>query len=177
MLYRLEGVRRYYRMGRHTVKALDGIDLEIEVGAFHAIVGPSGSGKSTLLHLLGLLDRPTEGTVWFEGTDTSSLGEDHKATIRNRKVGFIFQQYHLIPVLNAYENIELPFLQNRVFSRQEVGRRIEQLIEAVGLQGYGAHRPAELSGGQQQRVAIARGHAAAGGVGRRAHGQPGFADR
>jgi putative ABC transport system ATP-binding protein len=156
MLYTLTDLHKHYTMGRQEVKALNGVDLEIEGGKFYSFIGPSGSGKSTLLHLLGLLDTPTQGKVWFDGIDTASLSEDEKATIRNERVGFIFQKYYLIPVLNVYENIEMPFLQNTLFSRLEVDRRIKRLIGEIGLEQYWRHKPAELSGGQQQRVAIAR---------------------
>jgi putative ABC transport system ATP-binding protein len=156
VLYQIENLYKEYLMGKNTVKAINGVSLEFNEGKFYSLIGPSGSGKSTLLHLMGLLDTPNKGKVWLDGLDTSLLSDDRKATIRNKKIGFIFQQYHLIPVLNIYENIEIPFLQSSCFSKQEIVRRISRLIEETGLEDYKWHKPSELSGGQQQRVAIAR---------------------
>jgi putative ABC transport system ATP-binding protein len=156
MLYQIENLHKEYLMGKQTVKAIRGINWEFGEGKFYSLIGPSGSGKSTLLHLMGLLDTPSQGKVWLDGLDTSSLSDDRKAAIRNEKIGFIFQQYHLIPVLDIYENIEMPFLQGNHFSKKEIACRIGQLINEIGLEDHKRHRPSELSGGQQQRVAIAR---------------------
>jgi putative ABC transport system ATP-binding protein len=156
MLYHIENLYKEYLMGKNTVGAINGVCLEFNEGKFYSLIGPSGSGKSTLLHLMGLLDIPSRGKVWLDGLDTSLLSDDKKAAIRNRKIGFIFQQYHLIPVLDVYENIEIPFLQSNSFSKEVIIRRINQLIKETGLEEYRKHKPPELSGGQQQRVAIAR---------------------
>lgn len=156
MLYNIENLYKDYLMGKNIVKAINGVSLEFDEGKFYSLIGPSGSGKSTLLHLMGLLDAPSSGKVWFDGLDTSLLSDDRKAAIRNKKIGFIFQQYHLIPVLNIYENIEIPFLQSKCFSKETVIQRINRLIKETGLEEYERHKPPELSGGQQQRVAIAR---------------------
>jgi putative ABC transport system ATP-binding protein len=156
MLYQIENLHKEYLMGKQAVKAVNGINLEFDEGKFYSLIGPSGSGKSTLLHLMGLLDTPSQGKVWLDGLDTSSLSDDEKTAIRNEKIGFVFQQYHLIPVLDIYENIEMPFLQSHRFPKKEIISRINQLISEIGLEDHKRHRPSELSGGQQQRVAIAR---------------------
>ncbi len=156
MLYEIKNLARTYQLNQVEVKALNGISLEIARGKFYSIIGPSGSGKSTLLHLLGLLDNPTAGSIILEGIDTKDLSNNKKSEIRNSKIGFVFQQYYLIPVLNIYENIELPLLQSKLIAKEEIERRINFLIEKVGLTKFKEHKPTELSGGQQQRVAIAR---------------------
>ena len=145
--------RTYQRPGGDPVRALDGVSLRIERGDFLAIVGPSGSGKSTLMNVLGLLDRPTSGTYEFGGRDVSALGVDEQARFRNRRVGFVFQSFHLLPRTSALENVELPLLYSDRDSIEGLGRRA---LEQVGLADRMAHTPGELSGGQQQRVAIAR---------------------
>ncbi len=152
---RLSGIRRYYRMGENVVKALDGIDLEIQRGEYLAILGRSGSGKSTLLNLLGCLDRPTEGTYILDGEDVSNLDDDELSHVRSRKIGFIFQSFNLIPQLSVLENIEVPLFYQGVPPR-EAREKAAGLAEKVGLGMRLHHRPTELSGGQQQRVAIAR---------------------
>ena len=146
-------LKKYYGAGDTQVKALDGVDLSIEQGEFVAIVGTSGSGKSTLLHMLGGLDRPTSGTVTVDGRDIFALKDEALTIFRRRKIGFVFQNYNLVPILNVYENIVLPV--------QLDGRRVDedyvnQIIETLGLEPKLRNLPNNLSGGQQQRVAIAR---------------------
>ncbi len=146
-------LKKYYGSGDTIVKALDGVDLSVADGEFAAIVGTSGSGKSTLLHMLGGLDRPTGGTVEVEGKNIFSLKDDSLTIFRRRKIGFVFQSYNLVPVLNVYENIVLPLELdgNRIDKTH-----IENIMETLGLTGKINSLPNQLSGGQQQRVAIAR---------------------
>ena len=157
MLYKIENLSKKYKLGKVIVNAVNNISLDIEGGRFYTLIGPSGSGKSTLLNIMGLLDEPSEGKIFFDGKDISKLSDNMKCEIRNKNIGFIFQKYYLIPVLNVYENIEIPLLQNSKISKGERKDRIEQIIEEVGMKDYIKHKPNELSGGQQQRVAIARG--------------------
>lgn len=149
-------IGKVYYLGKTTVKALENIDLEIRSGEFIAIAGPSGSGKTTLLNLIGCLDKPTNGKIEIGGRDVSHLNADHLADIRNKKIGFIFQTFNLIPVLTAYENVEFPLILGRNMSSKERKQKIMEVLEEVGLQKQAGHRPEELSGGQRQRVAIAR---------------------
>ncbi|MCI8968401.1 MAG: ABC transporter ATP-binding protein [Lachnospiraceae bacterium] len=146
-------LRKYYGSGDTVVKALDGVNLSVADGEFAAIVGTSGSGKSTLLHMLGGLDRPTDGTVEVEGHNIFSLKDDSLTIFRRRKIGFVFQSFNLVPVLNVYENIVLPIELdgNRIDTPH-----IESIMETLGLTGKVNSLPNQLSGGQQQRVAIAR---------------------
>lgn len=157
MLYKIENLSKRYKMGKVMVNAINNISLNIERGKFYTLIGPSGSGKSTLLNMMGLLDIPSEGKIYFNDIDISKLNDNMKCEMRNKNIGFIFQKYYLIPVLNVYENIEIPLLQDSKISKGERKDRIEQIIEEVGMKNYIKHRPNELSGGQQQRVAIARG--------------------
>lgn len=154
---RTENLKKYYGSDDNQVKALDGVNLEVERGEFVAIVGTSGSGKSTLLHMLGGLDRPTEGSVFVDGKDISKLKDDSLCVFRRRKIGFVFQSYNLVPVLNVYENVVLPIELdgNRIDKKY-----VDQVISVLGLQDRLHSLPSQLSGGQQQRVAIARALAA-----------------
>jgi len=154
-LIEMSRVTKDYRLGETVVHALKGIGLEIGVGEFVAVWGPSGSGKTTLMNLIGVIDEPTTGVLLFNGKETSRLSDDEKSELRNESIGFIFQQFSLIPVLSALENVMLP-LQIKGIPSAEVKRRSIQRLEQVGLTEFLKHRPDKLSGGQQQRVAIAR---------------------
>ena len=151
-------LRKIYGSGDTEVRALDGVNLQIENGEFVAIVGTSGSGKSTLLHMLGGLDRPTEGKVIVDGKDIFSLKEEALTIFRRRKIGFVFQAYNLVPVLNVYENIVLPIELDGGKVNKEF---VQRIVQTLGLDGRLDALPSQLSGGQQQRVAIARALAAA----------------
>lgn len=151
----LKGVAKYYRMGENIVKALDEVDINIEEGDFVAIMGPSGSGKSTAMNLTGSLDLSTKGDIYLDGENIELLEESELAQIRGRKIGFIFQQFNLIPNLTAKENVMLPMLFQDV-DREEREEKAEELLKMVGLGDRMEHYPNQLSGGQQQRVAIAR---------------------
>ena len=146
-------LRRVYGEGEAAVTALDGVSVEFPAGAFTAIMGPSGSGKSTLMHLLAGLDRPTSGRVVLDGTDLTTLDDDDLTQLRRDRVGFVFQAFNLLPVLDARENIVLPL---SIAGRKPDEAWLETLIDAVDLRDRLTHRPSELSGGQQQRVAVAR---------------------
>ena len=151
------GLRKVYGSGDTEVRALDGVDLAVEKGEFAAVVGTSGSGKSTLLHMLGGLDRPTSGTVTVDGRELSTLKDEALTIFRRRKIGFVFQNYNLVPVLNVYENIVLPI---QLDGGQPDKAYMNQIIETLGLESKLQNLPNNLSGGQQQRVAIARALAA-----------------
>ncbi|MDI3281013.1 MAG: ABC transporter ATP-binding protein [Bacillota bacterium] len=152
----LQGVTKTYLHGRVEVPALRGIDLSVEEGEFTAIAGPSGSGKTTLLNLIGCLDTPTSGSIRLGGRELSALNRTQLAYIRRLEIGFIFQTYNLIPVLTAFENVELPLRLLGRFSEAEIKKRVEAILGEVGLAGLESRKPIDLSGGQQQRVAIAR---------------------
>ena len=152
-----ENLKKYYGSGDTQVRALDGVDLEVENGEFVAIVGTSGSGKSTLLHMLGGLDRPTSGRVTVDGKDIFSLKDEALTIFRRRKIGFVFQSYNLVPVLSVYENIVLPV---ELDGRRPDQDYLQEVIAVLGLEKKRNSRPNQLSGGQQQRVAIARALAA-----------------
>jgi putative ABC transport system ATP-binding protein len=154
-LYLLDGVTRTFRVGGQEVRAVDGIDLEIERGQFVAIQGPSGSGKSTLLQLLGALDRASSGSVEFDGRQLTKLSEGDLTKVRSRDIGFIFQGFNLIPTLTAQENVEVAMVPLGLDRAQRHARAAE-LLELVGLGTRAGHLPSKLSGGEQQRVAIAR---------------------
>ncbi len=151
----MHGITKVYDTGKIQVEALRGIDLTVGRGEFVAVVGPSGSGKSTLLNLLGCLDTPTDGDYRLSGESVAGLDRDRLADIRNRRVGFVFQNFNLLPQLSALENVEMPLLFGGVGRRERRRRALEQL-DAVGLADRVEHKPTELSGGQMQRVAIAR---------------------
>ncbi len=155
-LIRIEAVTKTYQLGKTMVPALRGVSLDLHRGEFTALVGPSGSGKSTLLNLVGAIDVPDTGKVYLEGVDVGSLGDVGLSRLRNRKVGFIFQSFNLVPVLDVRENVELPLLVHERLAPSERRRRVDQALADVELQGLERHRPDELSGGQRQRVAIAR---------------------
>ena len=152
---RLHGIRKLYRIGGETLAALDGIDLEIGRGEFAALMGPSGSGKSTLMNILGCLDRPSEGSYKLDGAEVAGLSDDALAATRNKKIGFVFQNFNLLPRISALDNVALPLVYADV-GRRERTERAQEMLAAVGLSDRGAHLPNELSGGQRQRVAIAR---------------------
>ena len=144
-----------YLLGKTLVRALRGIDIEITKGEYVCIVGPSGAGKSTFLNLIGLLDKPTSGQITFDNHEVFAMSDKELHRFRKKRIAFIFQSFNLVPVLDAYENIEFPLLIQKV-DKSEREKRIEQLTEEVGIREYLKHKPDELSGGQRQRVAIAR---------------------
>lgn len=149
-------VRKTYKLGSTEVKALDGLSLEIKKGEFTALIGASGSGKTTLLNLIGCLDNADEGSVRIDGLSVSELSEDEQSALRNNKIGFIFQSFNLIPVLDVFENVEIPLTIRKGLSVDERKLRVMTALKDVGLENFAHHRPDQLSGGQRQRVAIAR---------------------
>ena len=151
----MQAIRKTYDTGRVKVEALKGIDLVVAPSEFLAVVGPSGSGKSTLMNLIGCLDTPSDGRYRLAGEDVSKLGKDELADVRNRRVGFVFQGFNLLPAISAFENVEMPLVFGGVTPRQR-RRRVEELLARVGLADRMEHKPTELSGGEMQRVAIAR---------------------
>jgi putative ABC transport system ATP-binding protein len=152
-LIRLETISKVYGAGDGAVAALQEFSLTVRTGESLAVMGPSGSGKSTLMNILGCLDTPTSGRYWFAGEDVSRLNETELAHVRNRRIGFVFQQFQLLPKLSAWRNVELPLLYRNVSNRRRLAL---EALEQVGLANRVDHRPTQLSGGQQQRVAIAR---------------------
>lgn len=152
----LSDVRKSYRLGSVQVEALRGIDLTLHRGEFTAVVGASGAGKSTLLNIIGCIDRATSGSVRIDGVDVAPLSENQRADLRNRHIGFVFQSFNLLPVLNIFENVELPLLAQRDLSAKERRQRVLQVVEDVELTAVLKQRPDQLSGGQRQRVAVAR---------------------
>jgi putative ABC transport system ATP-binding protein len=154
-VFRVRALSRRYTVGESAVRALEGIDFEIGAGELVVVAGPSGSGKSTLLHLLGTVDRPDGGAVEIEGRDVGALSERERTLLRRRRLGFVFQAFHLVPVLSALENVEYPLWIDGV-GRRERRERAAAMLDAVGLRARLDHRPDKLSGGERQRVAIAR---------------------
>ncbi len=150
-----ENIHKIYRLGNLAVYALNGINVTLSKGQFVAVMGPSGSGKTTLLNLIGALDRPTSGKIFIDGRDMTRMSEGELTNLRRHRIGFIFQFYNLIPVLTAFENVELPMLIAGARKRERQGRALK-LLQMVGLSQRADFRPEELSGGEQQRVAIAR---------------------
>jgi putative ABC transport system ATP-binding protein len=157
----MRAIRKVYDTGKIQVEALRGIDLDVRPGEFIAIVGPSGSGKSTLMNLIGCLDTPTDGLYQLRGEAVAGMKRDQLADIRNRRVGFVFQNFNLLPQITAYENVEMPLLFGGVGKKMR-RQRVEELFEKVGLADRMEHKPTELSGGQMQRVAVARALRAGG---------------
>ena len=151
----LRGIKKIYRMGSQSLEALRGVSLTVGRGEFVSIMGPSGSGKSTLMNILGCLDTPTEGEYVLDSARVAGLTFDQLAAVRNRKIGFVFQNFNLMPYATAWENVELPMLFDGKNARKR-RERVAELLAAVGLTDWRDHRPAELSGGQQQRIALAR---------------------
>ncbi|MBR4887156.1 MAG: ABC transporter ATP-binding protein [Muribaculaceae bacterium] len=155
-IIKIENLRRNFKVGSEVVKALRGVTFSICEGEFVTIMGSSGSGKSTLLNTIGCLDTPTSGGYFLDGVDVKSMGKNERARLRNRKIGFIFQNYNLLPKTTAIENVELPLLYNSSISAKERLSRAKEALEAVGLGDRMMHKSNQMSGGQQQRVAIAR---------------------
>ncbi len=155
-LLELKGVKKIYQQGKIEVPALRGIDLTVEKGEFSTVFGPSGSGKTTLLNMIGCLDKPTSGTINFNGEELEELNKKELAMLRRYNIGFVFQSYNLIPVLTAYENVEFAIRLASKHSKKELRDRVMEILADVGLDGLENRRPNELSGGQKQRVAIAR---------------------
>jgi putative ABC transport system ATP-binding protein len=155
-LIRAQQIGKEYRVGEVAVQALKNVSFEIEPASFVSFVGPSGSGKTTLLNLIGCLDKPTEGVLTVADTDVASLDRKASAAFRGRTIGFIFQDFNLLPVLTVYENIEYPLLMVQKVAPEERRRRVTDLLAAVGMADQGDKRPDQISGGQKQRVAVAR---------------------
>ena len=154
-IIRIEGIRRDFRVGSETVHALRGVSFSIREGEFVTIMGTSGSGKSTLLNLLGCLDVPTSGEYYLDGVPVRRMSGNERATLRNRKIGFVFQSYNLLPQFSAWENVAMP-LQIRGIPLKDRKERAMEILDLVGLRDHALHKPTELSGGQQQRIGIAR---------------------
>ena len=155
-LVEVRGVHKSFQLGATQVRALRGVDLRVQAGEFTAVVGASGSGKSTLFNLIGCLDEPDTGQIFLDGQDVSHLDDRARSQLRNRKIGFVFQSFNLVPVLSVAENVELPLLLHSEVSAQQRTQRVSQALADVGLSEFAQQWPDKLSGGQRQRVAIAR---------------------
>ncbi len=155
LIIKTEGLKKHYVLGAETVRAVRGVDLDIAVGEFVAIMGPSGSGKSTFMNMIGCLDTPTEGQYWLSGQLVSELSDDQLARVRNQKIGFVFQTFNLLPRATALHNVELPLIYAGMRGKERRARAAAKL-ELIGLGDRMDHKPPELSGGQRQRVAVAR---------------------
>jgi putative ABC transport system ATP-binding protein len=155
-LLQLRNIRKTYHVGEVEVQALRGVSLDVEHGEYVALMGPSGSGKTTLMNMLGCLDRPTDGSYLLEGEEVAEMSGDQRASLRNKKIGFVFQNFNLLARTTALENVELPLLYCRRFRAGRRRQRARELMKKVGLESRMDHHPSQLSGGQQQRVAIAR---------------------
>lgn len=155
-LLTLENIKKNYKLGETSVEALKRINLKVEKSDFLSIIGPSGSGKTTLLNIIGCIDNPSDGKVILSNIEITNLNDKEITNLRLHKLGFIFQTFNLIPVLNIRENVEFPLLLMKKFSKNEIDEKVEKVIKEVGLENFINHRPSELSGGQRQRVAIAR---------------------
>jgi putative ABC transport system ATP-binding protein len=151
----LQGIKKVYRMGSQSLEALRGVSLRVKKGEFISIMGPSGSGKSTLMNIIGCLDTATAGDYTLDSDRVAGLSFDQLASVRNRKIGFVFQNFNLLPYASAWENVELPMLFDGKSARRRK-ERVTELLKAVGLYDWRGHRPTELSGGQQQKIALAR---------------------
>ena len=155
-MIRLKGVQRHFHIGDQVVRALDGIDLHVRKGEFIAVMGRSGSGKTTLLNMLGCMDQPDRGEYWLDGVDVATLDDDALSSIRNQKLGFVFQSFHLLSRLTTLENVMLPLQYDHTNPHPDAETRARELLERVDLGDRLQHKPNELSGGQRQRVAVAR---------------------
>ncbi|QKS48729.1 ABC transporter ATP-binding protein (plasmid) [Paenibacillus cellulosilyticus] len=154
-MVQMTDITKFFRMGGERFTALNEVSLEVEQGEFVAIQGPSGSGKSTLMNIMGCLDKADGGSYWLDGKEVSAISDNKLADVRNRKIGFVFQNYNLLPGLSAYENVELPLVYQGKSGKVRRAAALD-MLEAVGLSNHVRHKPSEMSGGQQQRVAIAR---------------------
>ncbi|MDH3214916.1 MAG: ABC transporter ATP-binding protein [Candidatus Krumholzibacteria bacterium] len=155
MLIHMKDICKFFDMGGQTIRAVDGIDLDVEANDYLALMGPSGSGKTTFMNIIGCLDTPTSGTYELNGRDVTQLSDRDLAHIRNREIGFVFQTFNLLPRATTFKNVELPLIYSGIRSRDRK-ERVWKALRSVGLEDRADHRPAELSGGQRQRVAIAR---------------------
>lgn len=155
-LVELKNIHKTYQLGETTVRALRGFNLSLNAGEFTALIGASGSGKSTLLNLVGCLDKPDEGSITIDGKEVTTMSENEQSHLRNEKIGFIFQSFNLVPVLNVFENVELPLLVRSNMTAEERRVKVVKALADVELSEYANHAPEKLSGGQRQRVAIAR---------------------
>ena len=155
MLIRMSGICKFFEMGGQTIRAVDRIDLDVEVNEYVALMGPSGSGKTTFMNIIGCLDTATSGTYELNGQDVTKLADNELARIRNKEIGFVFQTFNLLPRATSFKNVELPLIYGGVGSKER-HERVWEALRSVGLEDRARHRPSELSGGQRQRVAIAR---------------------